>query len=359
MRKRLLKRRSAFTLIELLVVIAIIAVLVALLLPAVQQAREAARRSTCKNNLKQIGLAVHNYHDTFGFFPLNWDPSDNPSGPEAAGVSWISMMLPYMDQAPLYNQLTGAAVFETPFDTIGGPTGGNTATVQPITAYTGIGYNSQVATQAARTEIPVLLCPSNGAPKQYRGAMVYSRAGWHGNGREYDGARTDYVANMGFTWTGWKDCGDTQLPGIGWIHPWQTIDGTSNNLQRVNGIVWWKGSANIAKCTDGTSSTVAVFENHHWNFSKKFGSEVNKTGLWISPLGSIGAIVDFINADPEEIAGGNGQDDTRCTGWTSSHTGGAHCVLVDGSVRFVNENIDAGVLRGLSTRSGGETISGF
>ncbi|MCA9046851.1 MAG: DUF1559 domain-containing protein, partial [Planctomycetaceae bacterium] len=101
-------RHRGFTLIELLVVIAIIAVLIALLLPAVQQAREAARRSQCKNNLKQIGLALHNYHDTFTVFPPgyitrninNTAMATMESGP---GFAWGTMILPYIDQAPLYN----------------------------------------------------------------------------------------------------------------------------------------------------------------------------------------------------------------------------------------------------------------
>src|SRR6266478_4444639 len=96
--------RRGFTLIELLVVIAIIAVLVALLLPAVQQAREAARRSQCKNNLKQYGLALHNYHEIYTYFPVggvqNWNNWGN--GP---GVGWQARILPQIDQAPLYNQL--------------------------------------------------------------------------------------------------------------------------------------------------------------------------------------------------------------------------------------------------------------
>ena len=96
------KRQKGFTLIELLVVIAIIAVLIALLLPAVQQAREAARRTQCKNNLKQIGLALHNYHDTFSQFPSGFGvTARNSSGGERWGHSQWVTLLPYVDQAPL------------------------------------------------------------------------------------------------------------------------------------------------------------------------------------------------------------------------------------------------------------------
>ena len=95
-------RRRGFTLIELLVVIAIIAVLIALLLPAVQQAREAARRTQCKNNLKQMGLALHNYHDTYNGFP-NGNIASAAGG---WGMSWYMRILPYVDQAPVFNKLT-------------------------------------------------------------------------------------------------------------------------------------------------------------------------------------------------------------------------------------------------------------
>ena len=101
------KRHRGFTLIELLVVIAIIAVLIALLLPAVQQAREAARRTQCKNNLKQLGLALHNYHDTANTFPPGW--IGQSSGPYS-GFGWNSMLLPYFDQGPLYNILASGSV---------------------------------------------------------------------------------------------------------------------------------------------------------------------------------------------------------------------------------------------------------
>jgi len=107
MEKILLKRKRGFTLIELLVVIAIIAILIALLLPAVQQAREAARRSQCKNNLKQIGLALHNYHDNFRMFP----PGDvrrlygGVSSWTTSMIGWIPRILPFLDQAVIYNQI--------------------------------------------------------------------------------------------------------------------------------------------------------------------------------------------------------------------------------------------------------------
>src|SRR5262245_16035146 len=144
-----MRSRKGFTLIELLVVIAIIAVLIALLLPAVQQAREAARRSQCKNNLKQIGLGLHNYHDTFGVFAPGFISSTSNST-TGIGTGWASsaFILPYIDQAPLYNQLN---------------------TLTPI--------NPSDATQLGliRTVIGVYQCPSDTMlnPSQNTGALIY------------------------------------------------------------------------------------------------------------------------------------------------------------------------------------------
>lgn len=105
-------RRRAFTLIELLVVIAIIAILIALLLPAVQQAREAARRSSCKNNFKQIGLALHNYHDTMRIFPPGYCRAGTTTDNNFIG--WGTFILPYIDQANLYNQIQSKGGFGLP-----------------------------------------------------------------------------------------------------------------------------------------------------------------------------------------------------------------------------------------------------
>lgn len=338
------RKRNAFTLIELLVVIAIIAVLIALLLPAVQQAREAARRSTCKNNLKQLGLALHNYHDALNQFPLNYEATRQGSNRTFTSISWISAALPYFDQAPLYNTL----------DLSVNITGG--------TNYNGL---NNAAAQAARVRIiPALLCPSN--PQQALGQFAgnYADNGpWHGNGRDFQAARTDYVGNMGWVFTGWKDCGN-DIPQGGsvptpWVTPDQMHNGGADGLPRVAGVFWWMGSAKIAEIVDGTSNTIAIFECHHWNTSKKFPGEQNKAAAWFTPIGAIESAFKPINFAPEDIPGGNGAEDTRCSSFSSTHIGGAHALLSDGAVRFISENIDRNLYKGLSTRAGGEVIGEF
>ena len=139
-------RQRGFTLIELLVVIAIIAILIALLLPAVQQAREAARRSTCKNNLKQIGLAMHNYHETFGMFPPGYvEEILNTNGGHVADNeghwAWNALLLPYLDQAPLFNQL-------------------NVGTV-PVSTM----LNNATVRGSMQKTLPVFRCPSDTGPQ--------------------------------------------------------------------------------------------------------------------------------------------------------------------------------------------------
>ncbi|GIX04206.1 MAG: general secretion pathway protein GspG [Planctomycetaceae bacterium] len=360
--------RRAFTLIELLVVIAIIAILIALLLPAVQQAREAARRTQCRNNLKQIGLAIHNYHDAFGMFPLSYDGSlpywvKNTSTSIASttlrqgGISWITASLPYLDQAPLFNQIAATGLFNTPYN-VGTPG-------------SGLGYDHPTVRQAAQTPLPVLMCPSNPQEKVHGngGALFYfnNGSGWAdgggGGGTGYVGARTDYTGNMGYVWAGWKDCeGTVPNPTPQWSSPeWvNTYSEDWDNYPRVRGCFWNRGSAKIAQITDGTSNTIAVFENHHWNL-KSNPSDMNRNTTWISPVNAIDALDARMNTDRTSNLKNNGwstwDDDTRCTGWTSVHTGGAHCVMADGSVKFVSENIDwLNVQKAIATASGGEAI---
>lgn len=139
--KSLRESRKGFTLIELLVVIAIIAILIALLLPAVQQAREAARRSTCKNNLKQLGLAFQNYHDTHRTFPPCYVDQLTSSAHTGNNLGWGAFLLPFMDQAPLYQKISGSGAMDVFWDTITDMTDNNT------------GY--------ARVIIPAFNCPSD------------------------------------------------------------------------------------------------------------------------------------------------------------------------------------------------------
>ena len=338
------RKRLAFTLIELLVVIAIIAVLIALLLPAVQQAREAARRSTCKNNLKQIGLAMHNYHDVFKSFPMNYEATRNgdANGRGRTSASWITASLPYMDQSALFNTID--------FNTTAG----------------GSDYNglNNAAGQIVRTKtIPGLLCPSNPQKIVNAAAGNYANNGpWHGNGRDFQAARTDYVGNMGWVWTGWKDSNDIGQGGaVG--APWVTPDALYNEnvdqLPRFGGVFWWRGTASLADITDGPSNTIAVFENHHWNTSKRFPGEINKATSWFTPIGAIDTMHKPINYAADDIPGNNGGDDTRCSSFSSTHVGGAHALLCDGAVRMFSENIDRGLYKGLSTRSGGEIVGEY
>jgi prepilin-type N-terminal cleavage/methylation domain-containing protein len=325
------RRLRAFTLIELLVVIAIIAILIALLLPAVQHAREAARRSTCKNNLKQLGLAIQNYHDVFKRFPLNRHGGRNPNAnyPEYFGnVGWLAMTLPYIDQTPLYNTIDFEEV------------------LQADLRFSVIGHNHAGVNRAARrTVIPGFLCPSN--PQR---ALATSQGGW-GNGWNdgLDGGRTDYVGNMGWMHAAHRDC---PLGGFGgnWNGAaWADVQQLNVKLGNNNGVIGWQGCIAIRDIVDGTSNTLAIFEDHHWR-EKENPEAIQGDAMWMGPW-AIHSTKMPINFDP------NG--DFRCDQWSSVHVGGAHGLLADGSVRFVSENIDWTIRRALGTRGKGEVAGTF
>jgi len=332
--------RRAFTLIELLVVIAIIAILIALLLPAVQQARESARRTQCKNNLKQLGLALHNYHDVFGCFAANeitvdasftgggYNVATGPTG--LPTLSWLARILPYIEQAPLYQSIdmSGFAGANA-FTRILGDAAGS-ATSAPA---------SNV--RARRTVVNAFLCPSNPQPKQVTGAVQgYS---WNDG---VDGARTDYVGSMGFGQGAHRDCPFATYAGQQWSGPQEVnVPPISNN----DGIFGWHGCVTIANIVDGTSNTVAVAEDMHW-VEKESPERVAGDALWMSGY-AIHSIKMAPNTDP------NG--DFRCDQWSSMHTGGCQVTLCDGSVRFVSENIDWTIRRAVATRAKGEVVGEF
>ena len=333
--KRGARRYSAFTLIELLVVIAIIAVLIALLLPAVQQAREAARRAQCKANLKQLGLAMHNYHDVAKVFPVNrtyrgaYDqgPQGDPfptaqAHKEYGSCGWTVMLLPYIDQGPLFKSINFGYVAGVNFGIVDNPA--NAA--------------------ARRTQLGTLMCPSN--PQS---AVVTGQTGQADSwGDGLDGGRTDYVGNMGWMFAGHRNCANQTTET--WSH-----SGTMSQppLNGNNGTFGGQGSVNLAQITDGTSNTVLIFEDHHWT-NKADPSTNGPDAMWFGPY-AIHALQMPINTNPS----GPGNAPMICDQWSSIHTGGAHCLMSDGTVRFVNQTLNSQVRRAIATRGRGEPVGEF
>lgn len=345
-------KKPGFTLIELLVVIAIIAILVALLLPAVQQAREAARRAQCKNNLKQLGVAMHNYHETHGQFPHNQDRYTNGGGAEIPNNqkpqwSWIAMSLPFMDQAPMYDAL----------EMDGG-------------VYPGFTTNRNLNNKpgpnrtARRTVLPGLICPSNSMDALRSGQ---TNGGYRWSGTSTAGA-TDYVGNLGHIWGGWKDCGavpDNLIPnGLGVRGsagtPW--VNGERINEQdKINGVFQYTGAYKIRDILDGTSNTIAAFENMHFRGGNgaNFDTRRSSYGAWITPLGAVHSFRNPINNGLSGTRYQQGANDLRCEAPSSRHPGGIHVLLADGSTRFVNETIDHFTRYKLAVRNDGEVIGEF
>jgi len=309
-----LKRKRGFTLIELLVVIAIIAILIALLLPAVQQAREAARRSTCKNNMKQIGLAMQNYHDVHNTFPPGYvtkTPCDSTSAWSACNIgelglySWGAFVLPFIDQAPLYNLLN-----------VGGVT---------------LDQNLANATTRAALQKPmaVFLCPSDPGPNLNDFSASSGRYNFNvvdSSSNAYQIARSDYVM-VANAW-------DSTTPPV---YPLQ--------YGPAHGVGFANSRIRFRDITDGSSNTILVGERAYvYKSSNKVGG-ANVVGFSGSNnnqdasygrkgngLAALGLTYNGINA----VAGA--EHDVR--GFSSNHVGGAHFVFCDGSVHFLSENID-------------------
>jgi len=315
-------RRFAFTLVELLVVIAIIGILIALLLPAVQAAREAARRSQCSNNLKQIGLAVHNYFDTHKIFPsgiIDTNPNLNSGTGEAENrnaIAWSALILPFVEQAPLYDQVK-SQTFNC---------GRNWARDYG-------GSNDMIP--AAEQVIPAYNCPSDTMegvnPK-----------------RRFDGkspGKTNYMANSG-------SAAAMDRRGVFWagseIKFRDIRDGTSNTAM----VVERTGTTEMgSKSCDGTFC--------NWN-----------AGLWIGarPIGS--AVPWHTGVNLTDVCSYGGRNavylinrSTRTWGpsWSngSDHPGGLQWALCDASVNFVSETIDMLTYRYLRERQDGKVIEGY
>lgn len=313
----------AFTLIELLVVIAIIALLVALLLPAVQQAREAARRTQCRNNLKQLGLALHNYQERFRVFPpghVHNNSDDYSSMNHSRFWSWIAHLLPDIDQGPLYNRL------DFNFDAIA--------------------FGPPNNLEVLATSIPALNCPSDPAAGTVKATPA---------GIEY--ASTNY---LGVT-------GDGGVQFASMIAP-ATFCETQTFSPSQGGMFQRNSRHRLRDIIDGASNTLMVGERPVVVKDPVFPNAYVHLGRWSGtgdprwcPYGHVDALMtshDIFGLAGLKPSGPN--DFFPHLHWWSYHSGGgAQFLFADGHVRLLSYSMDHNTLRALSTRAGSEVVSGF
>ncbi|WP_020470958.1 DUF1559 domain-containing protein [Zavarzinella formosa] len=323
--------RSAFTLIELLVVIAIIAILIGLLLPAVQKIREAANRMKCTNNLKQIGLALHNCHDTNSMFPPGFARTVLPEG-ASPSTFWTYFILPYMEQTALFQN---APLSATPDWTTG---------------------NYLVACQ---TNVPGFRCPSSSDQLTYASQGINSRvaisyaavqSGDVGNPSSPAGAGGEWMAHM-----------DDGVAGSGFNI------GPNSYYYRYSGAFGFNSKTTMASITDGTSNTVGISERYRIleipdGYTNSAGAGALGTWAMGTPnnnnavqmsVGSLGIPLNY-NSN-KAITSGDPQLSWTAGAFSSRHTGGVNGLLMDGSVRFLTNSTADAVRLALATISGGES----
>jgi prepilin-type N-terminal cleavage/methylation domain-containing protein/prepilin-type processing-associated H-X9-DG protein len=294
-------KRRGFTLIELVVVLAIIAMLIGLLLPAVQMAREAARRMQCTNNLKQLGLALHPYHDAHGTFPPAFI-NKGPFGTTGFGFThgWGPFILPYIEQRQLYNHYNW---------------------VEPL-------YHP-VNQTVVSSPLEVFLCPSTPEHGRYMTFGPYKLFGTRG-------ACGDYAITLGV---------DPVLARLGWV------DTAGEGVLVAN-------PTRVRDITDGTAHTIMLTEDagrpRLWKAGKAGPDQTIEGGPWAGFKNGIllqGSMPDGTKPGPCAV---NCTNDHEVY---SFHPGGANAVFADGSVRYLNATIDIRTLARLITRAGGEVVS--
>jgi prepilin-type N-terminal cleavage/methylation domain-containing protein/prepilin-type processing-associated H-X9-DG protein len=333
------RRRSGFTLIELLVVIAIIAILIALLVPAVQKVREAAARVQCQNNLKQMGLALHGFNDTYKRLPPGTSQDQQPIGPGPAGgwgTNWGVYILPYIEQGSLYNLLI-------------------------FTSGQGSGYgNTTNGATLTGKRIPIYRCPSSPLPDSVVSGIPSGT----------DIMRNSYVgiagANNGII-PGFNDSGRVGTGGGG--------------IAASNGVLIPNGRINLLNITDGTSNAMVISEHgdfltdsgggrqpwtaggpHGWTIG--WGNQSTAAPTGDNRLFNCTTIRYQINqkAGPwadNPAATGVGSNTGQNIPLNSSHTGGVNAALGDGSVRFISDATSLDILGRLAVRDDGQTLPDY
>ncbi len=339
-------RRRGFTLVELLVVIAIIGVLVALLLPAVQAAREAARRMQCTNNLKQFGLGLHNYHDVYGGFPIGSTGANHPL-PRAG---WQVRVLPFMEQTPLWDQLH-----------MDGP--------RPGVNYGGVvgSVTRQVLAdgdEAGEKQVPYAMCPSDTWRSHVPASTstpFKTTANW---------AQSTYTGSIGSqrTPSGNSACNPflsfaENMPGCAES---ELNYGRSTNPRCISGMFsYWGVYLRMQDVTDGTSNVLFVGEvrpdchshpTYGWWFSNGMGNAHASTVAPINERTTCDRVPASQISNPACVGKANYN---YSWGFKSFHPGGANFLLVDGSVQFLSETIDHITYQRLGGRSDGQPVGQF
>ncbi len=349
---RMDRHREGFTLVELLVVIAIIGVLIALLLPAVQAAREAARKLQCSGKFQQVALAIQNYHSAKSVYPpgmFMWTErarsncaappiADDPLGNELYfGWGWATFILPFLEEQSVYDR----------FDF------NRTPKLPPRAQYAGLGYGRGPSFKAGGTVLDIYLCPSDPHGSELVDCDPVGPCGGTSSSipRQHWNGRTDL-----------EDMGPTNIVGVVGTGQWFCSNDLSGPRAFANGMFYNRSRLSSNDVTDGTSNTFLVgeviadlpgrYNGFFWttwtmmpnnipiNFAKSLIPRFDRGG---DPAGQL-------------VDGYAPWNDLRFS-FASWHPGGCHFAMADGSVQFISENTSDHVVKALSTRNGGETVN--
>jgi prepilin-type N-terminal cleavage/methylation domain-containing protein/prepilin-type processing-associated H-X9-DG protein len=344
--------RRGFTLVELLVVIAIIGILVALLLPAIQAAREAARRSGCANNLKNLGLGALNHHDVMRHFPVSMgNPLDSNNFPgdsrKQSAVGWIVNLMPQIEEQALYDRFRAGGAFDGNF------LDGLCRAPRPDSGLASL-ENGISVPELMKSQLSILQCPSDSSVKQ----LTDQQQQWTAclvAMTSYKGVIDDTYINLEFSDFGNDNPVDYQSGRYKEpILPTQAITRDCHRDTRCRGIFFrqsFRKPVKIAKVTDGTSKTLMIGEDVV-EFNIRHSAAYYSNGS----VCSCNAPLNYgLNQNPEIFSSQFWFD---AQGFRSRHPGGVHFCLADGSVRFISDNIDNIFYRTSCTRDGGEVVSG-